>query len=104
MKYSLLSIGTLAPLVSAVGPLVNLGYTQLQGVAQSQGITQWLGVRYAAPPVGQLRFRAPLDPLPTTGVVDATKVNTRLKRDAPYTHRDTVPEYLPGGQQVRLLQ
>jgi hypothetical protein len=43
---------------------VNLGYTQYEGVAMSNGINHWLGMRYAAPPLKDLRFRAPLDPLP----------------------------------------
>ncbi|GKT62252.1 para-nitrobenzyl esterase [Colletotrichum tofieldiae] len=48
--------------VQAVDPLVDLGYTKLQGVAEPGGATRWLGVRYAAPPLGQLRFAAPVDP------------------------------------------
>ena len=42
--------------------LVDLNYTQYQGAKLSNGITQWLGMRYAAPPLGQLRFKAPQDP------------------------------------------
>ena len=48
--------------VAAVNPLVDLGYTKYLGTAIPAGITQWLGIRYAAPPVGDLRFRAPADP------------------------------------------
>ncbi|KAH8882565.1 carboxylesterase [Thozetella sp. PMI_491] len=80
MKYragslvpALLYAGALLPSVGAVDPLVDLGYTKLQGVAEQIGVTQWLGVRFAAPPLGQLRFAAPVDPQPTTDVVDATK-------------------------------
>lgn len=60
--------------VQAVDPLVDLGYTKLQGVAEQGGATRWLGVRFAAPPVGQLRFAAPVDPPNTTDVVDASNV------------------------------
>ncbi|KAF9871580.1 carboxylesterase [Colletotrichum karsti] len=56
--------------VQAVDPLVDLGYTKLQGVAEPSGATRWLGVRFAAPPTGQLRFAAPVDPPNTTDVVD----------------------------------
>ena len=49
-------------LAAAVDPLVDLGYTKYQGTKLNNGITQWLGMRYAAPPVGDLRFRAPVDP------------------------------------------
>ncbi|KAK1976539.1 carboxylesterase [Colletotrichum cereale] len=59
--------------VQAVDPFVDLGYTTLQGVAEPGGATRWLGVRYAAPPLGQLRFAAPEDPPSTTEMVDASK-------------------------------
>ncbi|KZL82241.1 para-nitrobenzyl esterase [Colletotrichum incanum] len=58
--------------IQAVDPLVDLGYTKLQGVAEPGGATRWLGVRYAAPPLGQLRFAAPVDPPSTTDIVDAS--------------------------------
>lgn len=75
LQSLLLCLGAIAPqFVGAVDPLVDLGYTKLQGVAQPMGVTRWLGVRYAAAPVGQLRFAAPTDPPSTTGVVDASKV------------------------------
>jgi len=49
--------------VQAAPPLVNLNYTSYLGSALSSGITQWVGMRYAAPPVGNLRFAAPADPI-----------------------------------------
>ena len=64
--------------VGAVDPLVDLGYSKVQGAAQQIGITQWLGVRFAAPPLGQLRFAAPQDPEPTVDIVDATKVSAPI--------------------------
>jgi carboxylesterase type B len=57
---------------SAVQPLVNLGYTQYQGTPIPAGITQWLGMRYAAPPVGNLRFKGPEDPPFNTTIQDAS--------------------------------
>ena len=48
--------------VQAVDPLVDLGNTRYLGTALPNGISQWLGMRYAAPPLGDLRFRAPVDP------------------------------------------
>lgn len=53
---------------------VNLDYASYKGVKQSNGITQWLGMRYAAPPVGNLRFAAPQDPPVVDGVQRADKV------------------------------
>jgi len=44
-------------------PTVNLGYATYQGVALDDGVNQFLGMRYAAPPTGNLRWRAPEDPV-----------------------------------------
>ncbi|KAI1767547.1 alpha/beta-hydrolase [Hypoxylon sp. FL1150] len=43
---------------------VNLGYAQYQGslVGTGGGVAQYLGMRYAAPPTGDRRWRAPVDP------------------------------------------
>lgn len=48
---------------SNVALTVDLGYSKYQGATADNGVTQWFGIRYAAPPVGDLRFRAPADPL-----------------------------------------
>lgn len=53
---------------AAVSPLVTLNYTSYEGTALSNGVTQWLGVRYAAPPLGDLRFQAPQDPVVVSGI------------------------------------
>lgn len=42
---------------------VDLGYSKYQGAYAANGVSQWFGIRYAAPPVGDLRFRAAADPL-----------------------------------------
>lgn len=54
--------------------LVDLGYAQYQGTLLSSGITQYLGMRYASPPLGDLRFRAPQPPQSSSGVQDAHSV------------------------------
>ncbi|KZO90677.1 cholinesterase [Calocera viscosa TUFC12733] len=66
----LLSIGGL-PSAGAVDPLVNLGYSSYRGVGYSTGVTEWLGIRFAAPPLGELRWRAPEAPLQNEAVIDA---------------------------------
>ena len=70
----------LVPFVLAVNPTVNLGYTQYQGVAIPAGITQWLGMRFAAPPLGDLRFRAPADPVANDTVQMADQVSRGSRR------------------------
>lgn len=61
--------------VQAVEPLVDLGHAKYNGVDQGDGVTKWLGVRYGAAPVGDLRFRAPQDPEPSTEVIEADKAS-----------------------------
>jgi len=57
----------------AVDPLVHLDYAGYHGTALSNGVSQWLGIRYAAPPVGKLRFAAPQDPPSNQGTVEADR-------------------------------
>ena len=66
--------------VVAVDPLVDVGYTQYLGTTIPAGITQWLGIRYAAPPLGDLRFRAPADPVVNNTVQTANQVESRSQR------------------------
>jgi hypothetical protein len=58
----------------AVDSIVDVDYATYDGVALSNGITQWLGIRYAKPPVGDLRFRPPQDPDTVSGVQNANAV------------------------------
>jgi carboxylesterase type B len=74
MWKSLLVSVTLALSVTAVDPLVELDYTSYEGTAFSGGLSQWLGVRFAAPPIGNLRFAAPIDPPVNKTVQVADKV------------------------------
>jgi carboxylesterase type B len=59
----------------AVDPVVDLGYSRYQGRVVGDGTTQWKGMRYAAPPLGKLRFAKPQDPLKTKGIQDASEVS-----------------------------
>ncbi|KAH9902169.1 alpha/beta-hydrolase [Xylariomycetidae sp. FL2044] len=54
---------------------VNLGYAQYRGsfVGREDGVAQYLGMRFAAPPVGDLRFRAPVEPKRRSGDQHANK-------------------------------
>jgi para-nitrobenzyl esterase len=49
-------------------------YGKVEGIYNEETDTYaWLGVPYAKPPVGDLRWRAPQDPDPWDGIRDATK-------------------------------
>ncbi|CAD6446434.1 9a1562fc-5002-4a32-8486-2208e186d697 [Sclerotinia trifoliorum] len=48
---------------SSINTTVDLGYSKYLGTNNGNDVTEWLGIRYAAPPLGNLRFRAPQSPL-----------------------------------------
>lgn len=58
-----------------VDTVVDLGYSKYRGKTFADGTSHWLGMRYAAAPVGQLRFAAPQDPERTTTIQAADKVS-----------------------------
>lgn len=55
-------------------PVVNLRYASYQGTLLSSGVNQYLGMRYAVAPIGDLRFRAPILPHVMPGLQLATSV------------------------------
>jgi carboxylesterase type B len=69
-----LLIGLCSHTVQAVSPIVDVGYTKYEGSPGTNGITQWLGIRFAAPPLGDLRYAAPADPLKNDTTQLADKV------------------------------
>lgn len=58
-----------------VSSIVDLGYAKYQG-SNSNGVAQWLGMRYAAAPTGTFRFAAPAPPPRQEGVQSAIQVCT----------------------------
>lgn len=57
-------------------PEINLDYATYKGHTLNHGVNQYLGMRYAAPPVKDLRWRAPRDPPVEEKVQDAGEVWT----------------------------
>lgn len=53
------------------GPIVDLGFSIYQGTTLKNGQNQFLGIRFAAPPLGNRRFRRPQPPSNTTGIQSA---------------------------------
>ena len=68
--------GLLAPLsiVIALNPQVDLEYAKYEGTSLLNGVNQFLGMRYAASPLGDNRFRLAKPPTKETGIVAAKEV------------------------------
>ena len=64
----------------AVDPTVDLGYSKYKGKDLGNGVSEWLGVRYGAAPVKDLRWSMPKDPSRVRAVQDATKVSFNKAR------------------------
>ncbi|KAH0490990.1 hypothetical protein TgHK011_002436 [Trichoderma gracile] len=56
-------------------PIIDLGYAKYRGLTlHDAAVDTFLGIRYAKPPLSNLRFRAPQDPSPESSIQDASKV------------------------------
>ncbi|KAL3418592.1 carboxylesterase [Phlyctema vagabunda] len=73
MLIAAITLCSLLPIVQGYhGKLtVDLGYAKYRGVHVGHGINEWLGIRFAAPPLGDLRWRAPQPPLVNDTLIDA---------------------------------
>ncbi|GKZ24325.1 hypothetical protein AbraIFM66951_011152 [Aspergillus brasiliensis] len=54
-------------------PVIDLDYAKYQGVRLEAGVDEFLGMRYASPPIGDRRFRAPQDPSKNDTLQSATE-------------------------------
>jgi para-nitrobenzyl esterase len=80
LPFLLSSAGAFPP-TAVPDPVVHLSGGNLRGYFQGTTAV-FKGIPYAAPPVGDLRWREPQPPLPWTGVRDATKPSSACVQDA----------------------
>lgn len=71
MVMALVAGAAMIVTTAASATTVRIDTGQLRG-SQRDGVTAYLGIPYAAPPTGQLRWRAPQPPAHWAGVRDAT--------------------------------
>lgn len=62
---------------------VTTAYGSLRGKKDKNSTIAWLGIPYAAPPVGDLRWRAPQPPKSWPGVLEATTFGNRALQRRP---------------------
>lgn len=84
-KQLLLQLASALPIANAAilhhrlndisnSPVIDLGYAKYRGVRLDAGVDQFLGMRFAQAPLGNLRFRAPQDPTQEKDIQDASQV------------------------------
>ena len=73
--YKAITLLAIVGQVFAVEREVQLSYGSFVGTPLSNGISQWLGMPFAAPPIGNLRFAPPIDPPMQTQSQVANKVS-----------------------------
>jgi hypothetical protein len=61
-------------MVAAVSPQAKLDYATYVGTSLAAGVNQFLGMRFASPPLGNRRWRAPADPMAEPSPVQAFAV------------------------------
>ncbi|KAI5890824.1 alpha/beta-hydrolase [Schizophyllum commune H4-8] len=92
---------------SIPGPIIDLGYATYEGAFDPvSNVTRFLGVRYAAPPTGENRWRPPQPPLHQEGVLKATEP-TRICLQGSWGNAKTAPSFARGkktAEKVDLLQ
>jgi para-nitrobenzyl esterase len=73
------------PSFEAGSPVVSIAEGQLRGHADAS-VFAFLGIPYAAPPTGPLRWKEPQPPKPWTGVRDASQFGNRCPQNASSTN------------------
>lgn len=75
-----------------IDPVVQTESGKVQGIAtESATVTVFKGIPYAAPPVGDLRWKEPQPPLPWEGIRDASEFCASCIQNQIYTHLPNGP-------------
>jgi len=64
-------------------PLAGTDYGYVLGYQDNAGTLSWKGIPYAAPPVDELRWKAPEKPVPWTGVLEAKGYGSPCTQHSP---------------------
>lgn len=76
-------------------PIANTAGGQIAGVASADGaLVSFKGIPYAAPPVGDLRWRAPSPAAPWSGVLKADRFSRSCMQDSPSSMGPWTEEYM----------
>lgn len=67
------TLATQLPNSQSLSKTVDLGYTTYVGSDSDADVSQWLGMSFAAPPLGDLRWRTPADPVVNHTIQSATQ-------------------------------
>lgn len=93
----------LATQAHAQAPVATTQYGPVQG-ARVGAVNEWLGIPYAAPPVGNLRWYPPQPPAPFTGTFQATQFGSSCPQGTSQFGRPSTSEdclflnvYVPAG-------
>ncbi|MFF2507756.1 carboxylesterase/lipase family protein [Streptomyces sp. NPDC058067] len=81
------------------GPVVPTRGGPVRGEHRADGSFRFLGIPYAAPPVGALRFAAPVPHAPWTDPMDATVPGPTAQR-RPFAEITTIPEPTVPGESI----
>ncbi|KAJ6572346.1 Alpha/Beta hydrolase protein [Mycena capillaripes] len=76
-RAGILAAAALVLCADAQGPIIDLGYATYQGTVTAANISHFLGIRYAAAPLGDLRFHAPQPPANICGLQQASSMPDR---------------------------
>ena len=89
-----------APAERALVPRPSIATGRIRGAVQD-GVAAYLGIPYAAPPVGNLRWRPPAPPMPWEGVLDATQFGPSCPQPpAPWRGRRPDGRGLPASERL----